>query len=75
MGTAEDMAADQARWRSVLEAGDIAERVAYYVSQMRDAGLPTLVLPSADTVVRHGVTVPTPTASVDRGQATPPRRR
>jgi hypothetical protein len=43
---------DQARGRSALGQGEVAERMAYYVSQMRDAGMAASILPSADTVVR-----------------------
>jgi len=42
----------QARSRFGLDAGEVAVRTAYYVSQMRDAGLPSSILPSADTIVR-----------------------
>ncbi|MBG0569251.1 hypothetical protein [Actinoplanes aureus] len=38
--------------RPVLGQGEVAERLAYLVSQMRDAGMAASVLPSADTVVR-----------------------
>ncbi|MEU4243312.1 hypothetical protein [Actinoplanes sp. NPDC026619] len=42
----------QAGGRSALGRGEVAERVAYYVSQMRDAGIAASLLPSADAVVR-----------------------
>jgi hypothetical protein len=42
----------QAGLRSALGKGEVAERTAYYVAQMRDAGLAALSLPSADIVVR-----------------------
>jgi hypothetical protein len=38
--------------RSVLGQGEAAERTAYYVAQMRDAGIAASSLPSADDVVR-----------------------
>ena len=43
---------DQAGQRSALNQREVAERMAYYVAQMRDAGMPASSLPSADTVVR-----------------------
>ncbi|OJF15419.1 hypothetical protein [Couchioplanes caeruleus] len=42
----------QAGWRGALEQGEVAERTAYYVAQMRDAAMAASSLPSADTVVR-----------------------
>jgi hypothetical protein len=43
---------DQAGQRSALDQREVAERTAYYVAQMRDAGMAASSLPSADTVVR-----------------------
>ena len=43
---------DQARERSALGQGEVAERMAYHVSQLRDARMAAPFLPSADTVVR-----------------------
>jgi hypothetical protein len=43
----------QARERSTLSRDDVAERVAYFVSRMRGAGIEAALLPSADTVVRE----------------------
>jgi hypothetical protein len=43
----------QARERSPLSRDDVAERVAYFVWQMRGAGIEAALLPSADTVVRE----------------------
>jgi hypothetical protein len=37
---------------SALGQREAAERTAYYVAQMRDAGMPASCLPTADTVVR-----------------------
>lgn len=59
----ENRAAERAAWtqvktwvlvqaRPVLGQGEVAERMAYFVSQMRDAGMAESALPSADTVVR-----------------------
>jgi hypothetical protein len=42
----------QAGRRSALDQGDVAERTAYYVAQMRDAGMTPSGLPPADIVVR-----------------------
>jgi len=42
----------QARERSALGQSAVAERMAYYVSQMRGAGIAASILPSADIVVR-----------------------
>ncbi|MCO8271095.1 hypothetical protein M1L60_10870 [Actinoplanes sp. TRM 88003] len=38
--------------RSVLDRAEIAERTAYYVARLREAGTPPMGLPSADAVVR-----------------------
>ena len=38
--------------RPALGQGEVAERMAYFVSQIRDAGMAESALPSADTVVR-----------------------
>ena len=43
---------DQARERCALDKGEVAKRIAYYVSQLRDAGMAASTLPSADTVVK-----------------------
>jgi hypothetical protein len=43
---------DQARGPSALGKGEVAERMAYYVSQMRVAGMAASILPSAESVVR-----------------------
>lgn len=43
---------DQARGPCALGQREVAERMAYYVSQMRDSGMASSILPSADTVVR-----------------------
>ncbi|NYH45770.1 hypothetical protein HNR22_005497 [Micromonospora jinlongensis] len=43
---------DQAGQRSALDQREVVERTAYYVAQMRDAGMAASSLPSADTVVR-----------------------
>lgn len=43
---------DQAGQRSALDQREVAERTAYYVAQMLDAGMAASSLPSADTVVR-----------------------
>ncbi len=59
----ENRAAERAAWtqlkiwvlaqaRPALGQGEVAERMAYFVSQMRDAGMAEPALPSADTVVR-----------------------
>lgn len=42
----------QAGRRSALGQAEVAERTAYYVAQMRDAGMVASSLPAADTVVR-----------------------
>ncbi|GAA2717069.1 hypothetical protein [Actinoplanes palleronii] len=42
----------QAGRRSALDQVEVAERTAYYVAQMRSAGMAASSLPSADTVVR-----------------------
>jgi hypothetical protein len=42
----------QAGRRSALDQGEVAQRTAYYVAQMRDAGMAASSLPPADTVVR-----------------------
>jgi hypothetical protein len=43
---------EQAREPSALGPDEAAQRMAYYVAQMRDAGMAASILPSADTVVR-----------------------
>jgi hypothetical protein len=43
---------DQAGRRSALDQREVAEMTAYYVAEMRDAGMAASSLPSADTVVR-----------------------
>ena len=59
----ENRAAERAAWtqlkiwvlveaRPALGQGEVAERMAYFVSQMRDAGMAESAVPSADTVVR-----------------------
>ena len=49
--TAAECAGELGR-RSALDPGEVAERTAYYVARMRDAGMAASGLPSADTVVR-----------------------
>ncbi|MFC7535377.1 hypothetical protein [Actinoplanes sp. GCM10030250] len=59
----DDRAAERAAWtqlkiwvlaqaRRALGQGEVAERTAYYVSQMRNAGMAESALPSADILVR-----------------------
>ena len=45
----------QARERSVLSRGEVAERMAYLVAQVRDAGMAVPDVPSSDAVVRKCV--------------------
>jgi hypothetical protein len=42
----------EAGQRSALDQGEVAERTACYVAQMRNAGMAPSSLPSADTVIR-----------------------